>query len=55
MIMENEEYKEEVLRRLSDKFTAAEVAEYLDIPVEELLREYWHRIPEWMLKEIRTR
>ena len=43
---------EELKARLAERYTAAEIAEYLDIPVEDLLEAYFELVPQWMLKEV---
>lgn len=35
---------QEIKDRLADKFTAAELADLLDIPVEDIIAEYWDKI-----------
>lgn len=38
--------------RLADKYTAMELVEALDVPVEDIIEEYYHLVPDWMLREI---
>lgn len=47
------EIEEELKRRVADKYTAMELVELLDIPVEEILELYWDRIPDFILEELR--
>jgi hypothetical protein len=35
---------QEIKDRLADRYTAAEIADLLDLPVEELIEEFWDRI-----------
>ena len=45
-----QEYK----MRLADRYTAAELAELLDVPVQDIIEEYWWKIARnpWILEEI---
>lgn len=38
--------EEEAKARLADIYTAAELVDILDIPIEDLIEEYWERILE---------
>ena len=38
--------------RLADRYTASEIAELLDIPVEDLIETYWDKFPLWILEEV---
>lgn len=42
----------EIKARLADRYTAMELAEYLDIPVEDIIETYYHLIPGWMFREV---
>lgn len=46
------EFEEQVKARLADRYTSAELAEWLEIPVYDLLENYYHLIPDWMFKEV---
>lgn len=35
---------QEIKDRLADRYTASELAELLDIPVEEIIEEFWSRV-----------
>jgi hypothetical protein len=35
---------QEIKDRLADRYTAAEIADALDLPVEDLIAEFWDRI-----------
>ena len=45
-----QEYK----MRLADRYTSAELAELLDVPVQDVIEEYWWKIARnpWILEEI---
>lgn len=43
-MMEDMDRIQEIKDRLADKFTASELCDLLDIPVEDLIEEYWDRI-----------
>ena len=45
-----QEYK----MRLADRYTSAELAELLDVPVQDIIEEYWWKIARnpWILEEI---
>lgn len=44
MTMENAERIQEIKDRLADRYTAAEIADILDIPVEDLIETFWDQI-----------
>ena len=50
--MQNDEYIQEIKDRLAERYTAAEIADALEILVEDLIEEYFYRIPKWMLEEV---
>ncbi len=44
MVMVDEDRVQEIKDRLADRYTAAELCELLDVPVEDIIEEYWARI-----------
>jgi hypothetical protein len=44
--MRDWELEREAKARVADHYTAAELMELLDIPVEDLVEEYWEKILE---------
>lgn len=44
--MRDRELEQEAKARVADHYTAAELADILDIPVEDIVEEYWERILE---------
>lgn len=44
MDMVDEDRVQEIKDRLADRYTAAEIADLLDLPVEELIEAFWERI-----------
>lgn len=45
---------EEAKLRLADRYTAAELADLLDVPVHDIIEEYWWKVLRnpWILEEI---
>ena len=44
MVMVDEGRVQEIKDRLADRYTAAELCDLLDIPVEDIVEEYWAKI-----------
>ena len=52
--MIDQELLEEAKMRLADRYTAAELADLLDVPVHDIIEEYWWKVLRntWILEEI---
>ncbi len=44
MAMIDEAQVQEIKDRLAERYTAAELCDLLDVPVEDIIEEYWVRI-----------
>jgi hypothetical protein len=42
--MLDEDRVQEIKDRLADRYTAAELCDLLDVPVEDIIEEYWRKI-----------
>lgn len=43
-MMRDIELEEEAKQQIADRYTAYELVELLEIPVEDIIEEYWHLI-----------
>lgn len=42
----------EIKKRLADRFTAMELVELMDLPVETIIEEFWDLIPAFVIEEL---
>ena len=47
------ELEQEIKKRLCDRYTPSEFIELLDVSIYELVEEYFLRIPDFVLEELR--
>lgn len=52
--MRDADIEQETKDRLADKYTAAELVDLLDIPVQDIIEEYWEKIleNEWIIGQL---
>lgn len=43
---------EEIKKRLADKYTAMELVELMDLPVETIIEEFFDMIPAFVIEEL---
>lgn len=43
---------EEIKKRLADRFTAMELVELMDLPVETIIEEFFDMIPSFVIEEL---
>ncbi len=51
---EDKDLVREIKLRLADKYTASELCDLLEIPVEDLIETYWDLIPGYVIEELNT-
>ncbi len=44
--MRDPELEQEMKDRIADRYTTAELVEIIDVPVQDIIEEYWDRILE---------